>query len=127
MMWLEVIAGGDRGREFPVPVNDFVRVGRSSTCNVYLYGPSVAKHHALLIPRGHYLECCRANQGYDTRLNGRPVAPPFTMLGGDELQLGEFVLRLRVGERPDAEPKAAADGGACRLSVTCRSLSGRCC
>ena len=109
-MWLEVIVGDDRGREFPIPLRDYVGVGRSIVCNVYLYSPSVAKHHALLIPRGHYLHCCRINRGYATRLNGRPVTPPFTMLGGDELQVGDFVLRLRVDERPDAEPVTTADG-----------------
>jgi pSer/pThr/pTyr-binding forkhead associated (FHA) protein len=87
---------------FPVRrATDFVRIGRCSTCTVFLPSPTVAKHHALLIPRqSQYLTCYRLKRGYHTRLNGREVRPPFAVLDGDELQVGEFTLRFRVGDGP---------------------------
>jgi pSer/pThr/pTyr-binding forkhead associated (FHA) protein len=64
---------------------------------VFLHSPTVAKHHAVFIPReGRYLYCCRLNQGYRTLLNGRIVRPPFSVLDGDELQVGEYALRFRA-------------------------------
>ncbi len=100
MLWLEVIGGNNTGRVFPLRSEyDFVSLGRCSACTVFLHSPTVGKHHALFIPRqGRYLQCCRLKRGYQTRLNGREVVLPFSLVDGDELQVGEFVLRFRAVE-----------------------------
>jgi pSer/pThr/pTyr-binding forkhead associated (FHA) protein len=102
VLWFEIVDGRSRGQVFPIrSATDFVRIGRCSTCTVFFPSPTVAKHHALLIQRqSQYLSCCRLKRGYHTRLNGREVTPPFAVLVGDELQVGEFTLRFREGNGP---------------------------
>jgi pSer/pThr/pTyr-binding forkhead associated (FHA) protein len=98
VLWLEVVGGKDNGQVFPVlSETDFVQIGRCSTCTVFLHSPTVAKHHALFIPRqGRFLYCYRLNRGYRTLVNGLEVVPPFSILDGDEIQVGEFMLRFRA-------------------------------
>lgn len=98
VLWLEVVGGKENGQMFPVrSETDYVRIGRCSESTVFLHSPTVAKHHALFIPRqGRFLYCCRLNRGYQTLLNGCEVLPPFSVLDGDEIQVGEFILRFRA-------------------------------
>jgi pSer/pThr/pTyr-binding forkhead associated (FHA) protein len=111
VLWFEIINEGNAGKVFPIRnENDFVRVGRCSTCTVFLHSPNVAKHHALFIVRdGRYLYCCRVNRGYLTLLNGRHVLPPFGVMDGDCLQVGEFVLRFHAQDGANLNQAAGAD------------------
>ena len=85
---------------FPIRDDDLVvDIGRSSTCTLFLYSPTVAKHHVLFANHGgRYLNCLRLNRGYRTRLNGRDAAMPFWVVPGDVIEVGEFALRLRATE-----------------------------
>jgi hypothetical protein len=57
----------------------------------------VAKPHSELIARqGRWLDCYRLKRGYRTLVNGHQAVRPFGLLDGDQIQVGEFLLRFRA-------------------------------
>jgi class 3 adenylate cyclase len=87
--WLEVPDGGlfwlDRR----------CGIGRLSGNELMLEAPTLSRHHALLLgnPAGYTLTDLRSSNG--SYLNGVPVTRPVPLRDGDEIRLGDVVLRFR--------------------------------
>lgn len=103
MMWFEIVAGKNVGQKFPLQSEgDFLRIGRCHDAAVFLDSSTIAPQHAAFIPgEGFSLTCCQADQGFRTRRNGQTASLPFQVGNGDEIQLGEFVLRFRAEQSVD--------------------------
>lgn len=103
MMTFQIIEGRDTGRVFHVrdrtEYGGHVTIGRTPVCTVFLYSPTVAKCHLQFFTQTHsWLECFDVRRGYLTLLNGRIPPRHFGLYGGDELQVGEFLLRFVVSD-----------------------------
>lgn len=87
--WLEI----PDGRLFWL--NRRCGIGRHPENELVLEAPTLSRHHALLLrnPGGYILTDLRSSNG--TYLNGVPVARPVPLRDGDEIRLGDVVLRFR--------------------------------
>ena len=95
MLYFELI--GRNASLFQIP-NDLLTIwiGRSADCEVYLPSPTVAKHHVrFAIRSGEWLDGLKLANGIPTKVNGKEVSIPFGIIPGDEIEVGEFILRLR--------------------------------
>jgi hypothetical protein len=80
---------------YPLASYGFPKIGRETTCEVFLPRPDVAKVHARLRTReGYWLLCTHVNEGYRTLLNGKAPSVPFPVIDGDLLTIGDVVLRF---------------------------------
>lgn len=79
-------------------------LGRHLDNHLILEAPSVSRHHALLTPEpaGYLLSDLRSSNG--TYVNRAPITRPTLLHDGDELRLGDAVLRYRCTRRPTADP-----------------------
>ncbi|MEZ6139482.1 MAG: ATP-binding protein [Zavarzinella sp.] len=88
---LIVIGGPDEGRQFELPANAEITLGRERTNSIVLHDTEVSRHHALItFVAPHYrVKDLKSSNG--TLLNNRTVqdAP---LSSGDELTLGQSVL-----------------------------------
>jgi pSer/pThr/pTyr-binding forkhead associated (FHA) protein len=70
-------------------------IGRAVDCDVVLPRPDVAKQHAYFVRRErHWLLCYAINRQHRTLLNGQPVRPPFQVLDGYVLTVGDVELKF---------------------------------
>jgi len=82
-----VVDGGD------VALDRCLRIGRSSSCDLVLTDDSVSRRHAEIALRGGVCVVRDLGSCNGTYVNGRPVIRA-RLRRGDELMLGETVLRL---------------------------------
>jgi hypothetical protein len=82
-----VVDGGD------VALGRCLRIGRSSSCDLVLADDSVSRRHAEIALRGGVCVVRDLGSCNGTWVNGRPVLRA-RLRRGDELMLGETVLRL---------------------------------
>jgi hypothetical protein len=80
------------GVEWPLERN--VRIGRSSGCDIVLRDDSVSRRHAEIALRGGVCVLRDLGSSNGTFVNGRQVERT-RLRRGDEVVLGETVLRLR--------------------------------
>lgn len=77
-----------------VPLGRSLRIGRGSGCDLVLADDSVSRRHAEIALRGGICAVRDLGSCNGTYVNGRPITRA-RLRRGDELQLGETVLRLR--------------------------------
>lgn len=80
------------GAEWPLGTS--MRLGRSSSCDLVLADDSVSRRHAEIALRGGVCVIRDLGSCNGTWVNGRAVQRA-RLRGGDELQLGETVIRVR--------------------------------
>jgi pSer/pThr/pTyr-binding forkhead associated (FHA) protein len=78
-------------------------IGRHLDNQLVLETTSVSRHHAVLTqdPTGYNVSDLRSSNG--TYVNRTPVQRPTLLRDGDELQLGDAILRYRCTRPPEAE------------------------
>lgn len=76
------------------PLEHSLQIGRSSRCDIVLTDDTVSRRHAEIALRGGLCVVRDLGSCNGTFVNGRPVTRA-RLRPGDELQLGETVLRLR--------------------------------
>ena len=80
---------------------ELVLVGRSETCDVRLDDPSASRIHCRLLARNGKVFLTDAGSRWGTFVNGRRVAD-CELRPGDEITIGETVLRLEADGTPNA-------------------------
>ena len=80
------------GAEFPLATS--TRIGRSSSCDLVVDDDSVSRRHAEIALRGGVCVIRDLGSCNGTMVNGRTVQRA-RLRRGDELQLGETVIRVR--------------------------------
>lgn len=98
--WLVVKSGPGRGAAFPV-MRGVSQIGRSTDQTIALDFGDMAisrQHHAAIAydPTGHQFHVGHGGKSNLVRLNGKPLLTTAVMADGDELQIGETTLMLKV-------------------------------
>lgn len=103
---LEVVAPADNKRLYGVhfALRQENLLGRSRRCDIRLKDPSVRPAHAFIAQKGKKVVLSR--YGGATLLNGTMIKSEVPLLDGDEIQLGQVVLRVCIAS---AAPRQAAD------------------
>jgi hypothetical protein len=76
------------------PLDTSMRIGRSSSCDLVLEDDSISRRHAEIALRGGVCVIRDLGSCNGTWVNGRAVRRA-RLRRGDELQLGETVIRVR--------------------------------
>ena len=71
-----------------------VVIGRSPSCDIVVDEPFVSANHARLTIQGPALVLEDLESTNGTMVNGRTVTEPVTLRDGDDLQVGDAVLRV---------------------------------
>lgn len=74
-----------------------VMVGRSPSSDIVIDEPFVSATHARFTLQGPALVLEDLNSTNGTLVNGRPISQPVTLRDGDEVQVGDAIMR--VGRR----------------------------
>ncbi len=95
------------GKRFPV--QDGVTIGRVAGCTIVLDDAKASRRHARLLVSGTVVEIEDLGSHNGTLLNGKPVQRR-VLQPGDEIQIGESVLRFVAGapapsRKPEPEPE----------------------
>ncbi|MDQ8045571.1 MAG: FHA domain-containing protein [Solirubrobacteraceae bacterium] len=72
------------------------RIGRSITADIQLEDPMVSRKHAMIEREGSHIRVLDDRSLNGVRVNGISVDLQQTLVDGDEVQIGDFVLRLLV-------------------------------
>ena len=95
MIQLDVIAGSNKGASFQTEESSFV-IGRARTNRIILLDNKVSAGHAQ-IERRHQTYCLRdLNSTNGTFVNGRAITTEAKLAEGDEIRLGQTVLRVKA-------------------------------
>ncbi len=99
---LVVIAGPNKGQDFPLQENLKVTIGRGDTCGIRLADPTVSRVHCILeLAGGRAVVKDNASRS-GTRVNGKAVTE-YTMQPNDVINVGTSQLRYDV-ELPPPPP-----------------------
>ena len=71
-------------------------LGRSRQCDIVLSDPNISRQHAEVRPRGGSWVLTDLGSTNGSRLNGRRIEGPEVIRPGDEIELGETVLRFEL-------------------------------
>jgi FHA domain len=107
---LYVERGPGAGQLLPVPTGTFI-LGRSSGAHLRLSHPSISRRHAELTRHGERFALRDLRSQNGTWVNRKRVRGEVEVFCGDELRLGNAVLRLRganAPRRPARAPRAPA-------------------
>ncbi|HEX8646919.1 MAG TPA: trypsin-like peptidase domain-containing protein [Thermoleophilaceae bacterium] len=106
-MILEITSGADAGRTANVRGDQFT-LGREGTTNLVLRDAKASRRHVSLreLPDGR-VELTDLGSRNGTFVNGQQVTGPVVLSGGEEIRIGDTVLRA-VPEQAVAPPPAAA-------------------
>lgn len=107
-MWLTIQSGDDAGRVVQVTGERFV-IGRWSKCDLVLRDDKVSRQHCSLKPLSDgraFLQDLGATNG--TWVDGRKVAGPVLLQGGERLQLGDVAMATSVAEPARGAPLVQA-------------------
>lgn len=69
-------------------------IGRSPSCDIVVDEPFVSANHARLTLQGPALVLEDLGSTNGTMVNGRSIAEPVTLRDGDDVQIGDAVLRV---------------------------------
>ena len=95
--WLKVEAGFRAGREVMLS-KDETTIGRAESCDIGLFGDAaLEKLHARIQRKNNQYFLADAETGAGTYLNDKPVRKPTPLRNGDQIRVGNCVLRF--GER----------------------------
>jgi RsiW-degrading membrane proteinase PrsW (M82 family) len=103
-----VVAGADAGRVLTLPAQGRLRLGRSGACDVRLHDPKVSGKHAMLDARGGRVTVIDLRSKYGTWVNGKRIAAPVVLRGGDRLWLGDTVVDIADRDSGPRDDEAAA-------------------
>lgn len=99
-MWLKIEKGFKAGREL-ILSKPVITLGRAEGCDIGLFGDqTVDKHHARLIRKGNAYMVADDGSAGGTFVNGERITGPRLLKAGDEIRIGNCVLRF--GERRKA-------------------------
>lgn len=98
--WLVIKAGPGRGAAFPV-LRGVSQIGRGSDQTIALDFGDMAisrQHHAAIAydPMSHQFHIGHGGKSNLVRLNGKPLLSTSVAVDGDEIQIGETTLVLKV-------------------------------
>jgi serine phosphatase RsbU (regulator of sigma subunit)/pSer/pThr/pTyr-binding forkhead associated (FHA) protein len=102
MASLVIIKGPNPGRRFPL-AGDCTLIGRQPDAAVYLESLAVSRHHARIVhdKGGYVIEDLRSSNR--TWVNGTAIDKPVLLTERDEVQIGPYVLGLRLDQPSEAE------------------------
>jgi serine/threonine protein kinase len=127
---LHVIAGPDKGRNFPLHAGPDLMIGRSAHAYYEVHDPQVARNHCQVLREGDQVTVIDNGAEGGTLVNGQRVER-HVLQTGDVVQVGQTQLRLEVAEerrreeakKPAPEPEPAAATADTEPPV--ESLSGK--
>jgi len=103
--WTVVVTeGADAGRKFPV--RGSLRIGRAPDNEIQLRDRMVSRYHAQIEPDEDACYVADLESGNGTLVNGRPISESTWLQAGDEILVGDTMLKL-VERRPRRAPAAA--------------------
>jgi pSer/pThr/pTyr-binding forkhead associated (FHA) protein len=91
---LSFVAGKDQGREFPLPGNLDIVVGRVSDVDLLLIDEKVSRKHAKISTRGGKIVIQDLGSRNGTFVNGQRLTAPVDLRMGDEIVIGSSTLKL---------------------------------
>ena len=108
---LVVIAGNDRGREFPL-TGKSITVGRGIDNDIVLTDIAVSRKHLSIEHDGTHYKIVDAGSGNGTLINDELQTGNRALRHGDRIEIGNTVFRFdhptpAAGKRPDAAGRAA--------------------
>jgi len=105
-MILEITSGADAGRTANVRGDQFT-LGREGTTNLVLRDAKASRRHASLreLPDGR-VELTDLGSRNGTFVNGQQVFGSIVLNGGEEIRIGDTVLRAHAEQRAAAPPPA---------------------
>jgi S1-C subfamily serine protease len=105
-MILEITSGADAGRTANISGDQFT-LGREGNTNLVLRDAKASRRHASLkqLPDGR-VELTDLGSRNGTFVNGQQVTGSITLSGGEEIRIGDTVLKV-VREAPQAAPQVA--------------------
>ena len=103
---LRVNLEGER-RSYEFSISELV-IGRDQTCDLILDANTVSAEHARLSyhHQNWWVEDLRSRNG--TLLNLELVTTPAILVSGDELQLGQVLLKITINEKPKEQSSSSA-------------------
>lgn len=93
-IWCVDVDKGPRRRGLHVDMLGPVVVGRSPSSDIVIAEPFVSSTHARFTLQGPALVLEDLNSTNGTLVNGRPILDPVTLRDGDEVQVGDVVMRV---------------------------------
>jgi hypothetical protein len=106
-VFLYVEKGPGAGQLIPVKQGPLI-IGRASACDLRLQHPSISRRHAQLVRQGEHFALRDMGSQNGTFINRTKVSSDQDVRIGDEISLGNAVLRLRgSGAVPEKELPAA--------------------
>lgn len=94
-IWSVDVEKGERSlRGLHVDMLGPVIVGRSPSSDIVIDEPFVSSSHARFTLQGPALVLEDLNSTNGTLVNGHPIAQPVTLHDGDEIQVGNAVMRV---------------------------------
>src|SRR5262249_25017699 len=84
----------DKQPESVVEVRDLVTIGRSTSNHIFIDDPDTSRHHAEIRRRGAYYRLSDLGSVNGTWLNGRRITVPKDLEGGDQIKIGNVILRF---------------------------------
>ena len=106
------------GRELVLGLRDKdVVIGRQADCDLVVSSPSTSRKHAKVHRRGARWLVSDLGSSHGTRVNGDPLEKDHILAIGDEVQVGEAVVRFEEGPAPVLAKGSASTLGA-RTSAT---------
>jgi len=125
---LVVIAGPDKGRNFPLPDDSTVAVGRGHEVPARLADPHASRTHCHVAASGGGLVLTDAGSTAGTWVNGQRVVGEHPLRPGDVIQVGQTQLRVEaddLADQPTLAPPAAAGAPAGSSVVGLADLYGQ--
>lgn len=94
-IWCVDVDKGPRGlRGLHVDMLGPVVIGRSPSCDIVIAEPFVSGNHARFTLQGPALVLEDLHSTNGTLVNGRTIIEPVTLRDGDEVQVGDCVMRV---------------------------------
>ncbi|HEX3150618.1 MAG TPA: ATP-binding protein [Gemmataceae bacterium] len=109
MARLIVIKGPDEGRQFDLPVDEPVSIGRDRTNRLVLHDTEVSRKHAEVAPQNGSFRIRDVGSANGTLVNTQPVGEG-QLNPGDHITLGQTILVFSAarGERPSGASDIAS-------------------
>jgi pSer/pThr/pTyr-binding forkhead associated (FHA) protein len=98
---VQIARGPDTGCRFPLQEGSEAVIGRGLECTVALDDPSVSRRHCRIVVENSRVTLYDADSRWGTLVNGTPVTCQELEIG-DQISIGETVLRLEAATAPDA-------------------------
>jgi hypothetical protein len=115
---LVVTRGQDRGREYELGRAE-TQLGRGRGNHIVLTDPSVSRHHLSILVDADAVIARDQGSGNGTLKNGRKIGRAEPLADGDELEVGDTVLRLLISPpRRAIKPALLAGGGVIAMAAT---------